>query len=290
MEKFFKTWFKVTITLPKDGEEMALEQLLVLGAGGAATEKVDQNTIQVSGFLPQCPKAMELRRLRANLRLAASEGLFEGEFSIKVEPLRERDWVEMWKASLNPVVVGERLLIVASEEEARGKERIAIVIEPGMAFGTGHHVTTQFCLEEAERWVDDGDVVYDIGTGTGILAIAALKLGAKWAVGVDNDFRSLKIAVANAKRNGVADRFAALAGDLVKALKSPCDVLLCNITSRKCVEMCSLAKGLVRKAMVLSGISLEGRPKVRRAAKKEGWKIVRDDAREGWAVFTLLPR
>ena len=243
------------------------------------------------GYLPFCPPALDLRRVRANLKLASSLGAFEGEADLDVEPIRARDWEVAWREGLSAVPVGERLLVRPpwAKVPPGFEDRVILEIEPGMAFGTGHHVTTRMCLEAVEELVREGDVVFDIGTGSGILAVAALKLGARFAVGVDNDFRALKIARGNAKRNGVGDRFEVVAGDLVRPLKGRCDVLLCNITSRAAVEMCSLAVGMVGKAMVLSGISIEGMARVDEAARRGGWRVARREAREGWAIYVLEP-
>jgi len=246
---------------------------------------------KVVGFLPSHPTAIEMRRLKSNLKMASSLGVFEGEAQVEVRPIRARDWEVAWREGLSPVPVGERIVVRPpwAEVPREFSGRVVVEIEPGMAFGTGHHVTTRMCLEAVEELTKPGDLVFDIGTGSGILAVAALKLGARMAVGVDNDPRALKVALGNARRNGVLERFRAVGGDLVRPLKGRCDLLLCNITSRAAVEMCSLARGMVGRAMVLSGISLEGMRKVDEAIEQWGWEVMRREAREGWAIYVLKP-
>lgn len=287
-----RIWFKVSVFLPPEGADLATEQLLLLGAQGAAVQEDGRGKrVVVVGYLPFCPAALDLRRVRENLKLASSLSVFEGEAEVEVEPIRAREWEIAWREGLSAIPVGRRLLVRPpwAKVPPEFSCRLILEIEPGMAFGTGHHVTTRMCLEAVEELVSEGDLVFDIGTGSGILAVGALKLGAGLVVGVDNDYRALKIARGNAKRNGVLDRFEVVAGDLVKPLKGRCDLLVCNIASRAAVEMCSLAKGMVRRIMVLSGISLEGMARVEEAVKCEGWKVLRREAYEGWAVYILRP-
>lgn len=113
-----------------------------------------------------------------------------------------RDWLAAWKAGLEPVTVG-RLEIAPSWTRA-GPSPTTIVLDPGMAFGTGHHATTRRCLAELQRRGVDGGEVLDVGTGSGVLAIAAVLLGARRAVGVETDPDAVRTARDNAARNGVA--------------------------------------------------------------------------------------
>jgi ribosomal protein L11 methyltransferase len=119
----------------------------------------------------------------------------------------ETNWAETWKQHYKPVSIGERLIIVPAWLDSPDDERIPIRIDPGMAFGTGTHPTTQLCLELLEVYTPPNGDVIDIGCGSGILSIAALKLGAAWAYGVDVESEAIPAAQENAAKNMVDDRF-----------------------------------------------------------------------------------
>ena len=148
--------------------------------------------------------------------------------------VKEEDWANNWKQYFKPLPVGEKLLIVPSWEEEipEGLEdRTHLEIDPGMAFGSGQHETTKLCLEMVEKCVTPGSSVLDVGTGSGILAIGALLLGAKEAVGIDIDKLSVKIAGENAALNGVSDRFRAVCGDLATGISGKFELVCANIVA-----------------------------------------------------------
>lgn len=137
----------------------------------------------------------------------------------------KEDWINNWKQYFKPIPVGEKLLIRPIwEEEFDAQGRVVLHLEPGLAFGTGTHETTQLCLELLEKHLTPGVDFLDMGCGSGILSVAALLLGAKSAVGVDIDPLAVKTAVENAEINGVADRFTGICGNLTEQLSGNPDV------------------------------------------------------------------
>ncbi len=155
-------------------------------------------------------------------------------YTVLSDLVREEDWANNWKQYFKPLPVGERLLIVPSWKEAIPEgceDRVQLEIDPGMAFGSGQHETTKLCLEMVEKCVTAGSTVLDVGTGSGILAIGALLLGAQSAVGIDIDKLSVKIAGENAALNGVSDRFTAVCGDLATGISGQFDVVCANIVA-----------------------------------------------------------
>ena len=119
------------------------------------------------------------------------------------KPIADQNWMEAWKSHYQPIPVGRRLIIVPAWLESSEAGRIPIRIDPGMAFGTGTHPSTQLCLELLETWTPQGGVVIDVGCGSGILSIAALKLGAGAALGVDIDAASVRASRENALANDI---------------------------------------------------------------------------------------
>ena len=158
--------------------------------------------LRVCGYLPAEADLEETRRKveEALWYLGRISPLPEPQFQI----IQEVNWVETWKQHYHPIPIGERLMVVPSWIEEFPPERIPIRIEPGMAFGTGTHPTTQLCLVAAEKWVRPGQPVIDVGCGSGILSVAALKLGASLALGVDIDEEAMTAAPQNAALNAVA--------------------------------------------------------------------------------------
>lgn len=135
--------------------------------------------------------------------------------SLDTANLRQEDWENSWKQYWHPIEIGSRLAIVPSwENYPNPQNRRALRLDPGMAFGTGTHETTALCLAVLDEAVQGGEAVLDVGCGSGILAVAALLLGAQEALGIDIDPVAVRTANENAARNGVAARFAAKAGDL----------------------------------------------------------------------------
>lgn len=171
------------------------------------------------------------------------------------ETVEEQNWVQLTQSQFDPIRVSDRLWIVPSWHESPDPAAINLILDPGMAFGTGSHPTTRLCLEWLERTVRPGDSVLDYGCGSGILAIAAAKLGASDVAGVDIDPQAVAAAVANAERNAVAARFC----DSGQALAGEYDVVVANILSNPLRVLAPAICAHVRRGgrLALSGILRE---------------------------------
>ncbi|MCG7533141.1 50S ribosomal protein L11 methyltransferase [Psychrobium sp. MM17-31] len=180
---------------------------------------------------------------------------FGNDFRYKLEPLEDKDWVREWMDQFHPMQFGKRLWICPSWREAPDPDAVNVMLDPGLAFGTGTHPTTALCLQ----WLDSQDLtgktVVDFGCGSGILAIAALKLGAARVVGVDIDPQAIQASKENAKRNGVEDKIELyLPQDQPQDLVG--DVLVANILAGPLEELAPLMQGLVKSGgpLALSGL------------------------------------
>ena len=156
-------------------------------------------------------------------------GINVGEGKVESEVKYEKDWADTWKQYYKPVLVGERIVVkpIWEEYEPKGNE-LVVELDPGMAFGTGTHETTRMCIQALERCVNEDATVFDVGCGSGILAIAAAKLGAKLSVGVDLD----PVAVESSKENVTYNKLnntEILEGNLVKVIDGKADVVVANI-------------------------------------------------------------
>lgn len=201
-------------------------------------------------FAPDTDIARLLLELRAQLQT---------EVAIpEVETLADQDWADSWKANYRPLQVSERLWICPSWMTPPDPKAVNVILDPGMAFGTGDHPTTALCLEWlAAQNLRDKDVI-DYGSGSGILAVAALKLGARSALGVEIDELAIRVSLENAANNGVAARFSAV----VPALLPPdasADIVIANILARPLLELAPRITALVRPggALAMSGLLIE---------------------------------
>ena len=158
----------------------------------------------------------KLGEVRVALEGLKQEGQDLGTLLMTLENVEDADWENNWKQYYKPMEIGERLLVIPQWEEADPGDRVPLYLDPGLTFGTGAHPTTQLCLELLEEALRPGDRVLDLGCGSGILAIAALALGAERAVGVDIDPKAVDVAYENAAMNGIGrDRYTVQAGNIL---------------------------------------------------------------------------
>jgi len=176
------------------------------------------------------------------------------ELPIKVEALEDKDWVREWMDSFEPIAFGQRLWVCPSWKTPPDQNAVNMMLDPGLAFGTGTHETTALCL----RWLDSADVagkiVVDYGCGSGILAIAAALLGAKTVYCVDNDPQALIATQDNAQRNNVTDKIQVFAPDTMPAIQA--NIMLANILAGPLMSLSERLAGHTLDAgnIVLSGI------------------------------------
>ncbi len=213
-----------------------------------------------------------------------SEGIWH---KIELLSCAEEDWRNNWKKYFSPLEVGKKLTIVPSwYENYDTNGRIALNIDPGLAFGTGGHETTRLCLEMCEKYMKPGDAVLDVGCGSGILGIAALLTGASSAVGVDIDETAVRTAAENAEINGVADKFTTICGSFTDKVEGKFDIVLANIVAD---AIMFLSKG-VRDFMnenavyIMSGI-IDTRADEVKAEVSKYFDIIEEHLDGGWVCL-----
>lgn len=206
---------------------------------------------------------------------------------IEYELLADRDWEREWMDGFEPLRMGQRLWIVPSWHEAPDPDAVNLLLDPGLAFGTGTHPTTALCL----GWLDAQDLVgrqiLDYGCGSGILAIAALKLGADTAVGVDIDPQALQASRDNAERNQIDE--ASLILDYPEKIgRGEFEIVVANILAGPLIEMASTIAARVRPAgqLALSGILAAQAESVLDAYRGQGILMDEPQEKEGWVLLT----
>lgn len=229
---------------------------------------------------------------------AEAQGYLAGltDISLTVTPLDEEDWANSWKRYYKPLDIGQRLRVVPqwlAGEPAAG--RVELLLNPGLTFGTGSHPTTQLCLEAVERYAGAGDRVLDLGCGSGILSIAALRLGAGSALGVDIDPKAPDVAYENAALNGIGrGSYQVLAGDVLgdDALRRQLagegwDLILANIVADVIIPLSGVVGPWLAPGgkFLCSGIIDSRAGEVRAALAGNGFAVLEARERKGWYAY-----
>lgn len=283
-------WLQITLRVAKDRVEDLAARLNAAGAAAltyrdAGDEPLYEpppgsaplwaQTEVTALFAPGTDSARVLARVGQALPQS-------GAWAHRVEAVPAQGWERAWARDLAPVGVGSGLWICPSGTQPPADAEACVRLDPGLAFGTGAHPSTRLCLEWLAQAPLAGARVVDYGCGSGILALAALKLGARRAWAVDIDAQALQAARANARRNGVARRLETLEPRALPALQV--DLLVANILSGPLIEHAAHLAGLVRPggALVLCGVLTEQAAPVARAYRAwVDWGATAE--RSGWA-------
>lgn len=283
-------WLEVSVETTGEGAEAVAEVLSRFASRGVALEAGPEGfgtgLVVVRAYLPADDQLSRTRR-------RVEEALWHLGQILPLPPpsfriVAETDWAEAWKQHLTVLHVGRRLVIRPSWlPYVPAAEEVVVELDPGMAFGTGTHPTTQMCLLALEERVRPGARVLDLGTGSGILAIAAAKLGAGRVLALDTDPQAVTVARENVHRNGVADRVRVARGSLAQAI-GRFDLIMVNILAQVIVEM--LEQGLARRLapegrMVVAGLLLGQEEEVRNAFQRSGLVMVGRRQIEDWVAL-----
>ena len=244
-------------------------------------------------------KMGEVRIALENLKKTAQAC---GTLLMTMDNLQDADWENNWKQYYKPMEIGERLLVIPQWEQEDPKVRkaleggrVPLILEPGLTFGTGSHATTRLCLTALEQAVQGGEKVLDLGCGSGILSIAALKLGAASALAVDIDDKCLDVAYENAAMNGIGrDTYTVKVGDILsdEALRAEIgggyDVVLANIVADVIIGLGPMVRSLLREngVFLCSGIIDTRAEEVADKLRQAGLEILDTRSSEGWYAYT----
>lgn len=207
-----------------------------------------------------------------------------GSWDFEISEVENQDWSQKWKENWDITQVSERIKIVPSWINYEPKENeLIITLDPGTAFGTGTHPTTQLCMRAIEKYMRVNDKFADIGTGSGILAICSIKLGAKSAYGCDNDETVIETAVENAKMNNVLDK-CKFEHKTADKIAEKFDFITANILHNVLVEIMGELKNLMndKATLVLSGILDEKKQIVIDSIKEHGLKLIEETHQDIW--------
>ena len=231
-----------------------------------------------------------LEAVRAHLEQLRAQGGEVGTLALELTGVKDEDWSENWKKYYKPFRIGTHLVVRPTWEayEAAPGD-LVIELDPGMAFGTGTHETTSMCMQLLEKHLQEGMRVMDVGTGSGILAIAAARLGAREVLAIDIDPAAVKVARENIALNHVQDRVRAVEGDLCKSEAMPCDLAVANIVADAIRMLAAPLTRHLKKGglLICSGIIREREQDVLEAALAAGYAVADRLEKGDWVALAL---
>lgn len=252
--------------------------------------------VKVTGYYPVDEKLSDtLAQIRSRIaQLRTMDlGMDLGKLEVSAHGFEEEDWAENWKKAFKPFRLGEHFVIRPgwAQYDAQPGDKV-IEIDPGMAFGTGTHETTGMCAAMIERCVRPGQRVIDIGTGSGILAIAAAHMGAGEVLATDLDPVAARVAAENVKINGFEDTISVRCGDLLDVVDVSGDVVIANIIADVIVMLAAPVRERIKDGgtFICSGIAIERREDVRKALLDADYEIFEEPVKGEWAAFAARKR
>jgi ribosomal protein L11 methyltransferase len=297
-----KPFWRISIATTLEAEDAVAELLgTIFNCNASSYFDVEPQTSVISVYFSE--KRFLSREVRegilAGLKRIKGYGLKIGAGKINIAKVRREDWAESWKRHFKPIEVGNSLLVKPSWSKRRAKKNQAVVVlDPGLSFGTGQHPTTEFCLQEIVAAVCDrrkrrsqsaatAKSFLDIGTGSGILAIAAVKLGFKPVCAIDFDSEAVRIARGNAKSNNVLQKIKIVRGDVTKLstkLNRQFDLVCANLISNLLIaERKKIAEQLKPGGiLVLAGILKSEFLEVQKSFESLGLKLISSRSKKEW--------
>lgn len=311
-------WMEIAVHTTTMGADLVSELLMEAGANGTAIEDrydvassqkkdgmwdmIDEHIydhmsedVLVKAYFASDAHAQETLLLvgaRLDALKARDLGFDAGSLALDTRGVREEDWAENWKKYYKPFRAGSRLVVRPSWEPYEAQEGdLVIELDPGMAFGTGTHETTFMCMEQLERYVKPGCRAIDVGCGSGILALAAAKLGASDVLAIDLDETAVKVAKENARKNALDGVVRAVHGDLLERREERADVIVANIIADVICALCGPAKRhlLDGGVFICSGIIREREADVLRALDAAGYRVDHRLAKGEWVCLAAKP-
>ncbi|HEX2054853.1 MAG TPA: 50S ribosomal protein L11 methyltransferase [Nitrospiraceae bacterium] len=277
-----REWVEVTVRTSADPAEV----LSLLDDSAVSGAWQEEGVLHI-----YCPApAWKTDRLTDLQKILAGLGHPVTQQDIAVGALADRDWNESWAQTVQPVRIGRVVIRPSWHPVDLAAGQVELVIDPAQAFGTGHHATTQLLIEWLQEVIHGGETVLDVGTGTGILAMIALRLGAERAIGIDHDPVAIDCAREYAKRNGFSSSLKFKLGSIAAQLEGaaiPADVLVANLDRQTILDM---SEGLAWHAergttLLLSGLLTEQLPEIDRALSYNGIYVRSTRKRDGWLAL-----
>ena len=293
-----KSWVELVAEIHPFLGEAVSNFLIEEGSPGVVQEELPgpwhRKKERIIAYFPN-DRHFGVRKRRIQAYLLALCELYPGSFILRSRVIKQEKWAEAWKSNFKPLQVTPRLVIKPPwEKYPEQKGKVIIEIDPGMAFGTGTHPSTQMCLQALEKLIQSSPhppSILDVGTGSGILAIAARKLGAQRVLAIDIDPLAISCARKNAVANDINGGIEFRVGSL-ESLRRVFDIVVANLLPQ---ELLGLAPSLLRRmsptgALIVSGLLREQKKEIALVFAGLGLKVLRSQESKGWACFILGPK
>ena len=286
-----KNFTEIKLILARTMSELFGNLLVENGCKGYVTEEKGRDKIALKGYLKGKLKAESLLD-KVNKYAESLRKLDKNDLDVKVKlaEIKEEDWSRNWKKTFKPIQIGEKIVIKPGWIKKNFSHKVVIELMPKMAFGTGEHSTTRLCLKAIEKYLKTGDRVLDLGTGSGILAIAAAKLGASYVLALDIDPDAVSNARENIKRNKVQKIIDLKLGTLSSKIPDDSfDLTVANLTKTQIVKFFEGMSRVLKKGgiFILSGIQTEEKKEMEKffLSKKVLLKEILSE--KGWVCFVV---
>lgn len=305
-------WIEVQVKTTTEAVETVSSILYEVGAGGLCIEDPNDiilyansdecwdfiepslleqqyEGIVVKAYFPESEDLIDkIELIRQNVEKIPQYNLDKGLGEVTITEVYEKDWAEAWKKYYKPKKIGNRIVVKPSwEDYNKENDELVIELDPGMAFGTGTHETTIMCIRQLEKYINSGQTVFDIGCGSGILSVAAAKLGARKAIAVDLDELATKVTKENARINHVDDIIDIRHGNLLDVINEEADIIVSNIIAEIIVVLTQDIKKFLKKGgvFITSGIIHDKVDIVKNALEAEGLEILDKTALGEWVCI-----
>lgn len=282
------TWTELRVETTPAAADLVAEFMLEVGLTGVGITITDDGAACCAYQPPDSEVQPLVEPLQRRLDQIAPSLTNGHAPRLSTREVTEEDWAEAWKQHFQPLRIGRGMVVRPSWADAQARPGdVVIELDPGMAFGTGTHPTTQMCLEAVEELLRPGDVAIDVGAGSGILAIAAAKLGARRVVAIDNDPVAARVVNGNARRNGVADVVEVRLEHGLDGAIEPADLIVANINSEAVCALAPNAAALLTPggSFVSAGMTDASVGAVRRALEAAGLKVACEKQQAEWVCL-----
>jgi ribosomal protein L11 methyltransferase len=284
-------WVEITVATAPQAVEAIANILLECRSGGVSEELLRPGVIRLRGYLPVGPATeVTLAAIDQRIRALPQFGLSITPGTVDTAIIEDTDWASAWKTHYRPFRVGQHFWIKPTWEDVSPPAgAVVIELDPGMAFGSGLHASTQLCLRVLEDVLAKGATVFDVGTGSGILAIAAAKLGVASVLAIDADPVAVAVARENVAYNKVADRVQVHVGDLLTGVMSQANLIVANLTADIHFQLLPhAAEALVEEGvLVASGIIADRVLEVHAVATASGFEVLETRQEAEWRCLVL---
>lgn len=277
-------WYQLTIDLPEEQREVVESLMYDLGATGL--EVRDREAPPMPGVRgPNAGEAIIVAYFQDESDAQSAQAALKDDYAearVELAPVPMQDWSNNWKQLIKSIEVGDIWVGPPWDADKAPKGKMRLIIEPKMAFGTGDHPTTMLCLKAIDAFIPKhkGASVLDVGTGTGVLAIAAKKLGAARTVGIDNDAMSVELARENLEVNQTPD--IEISGKTLEDIPGVFDLVLANILANTLIELAPLIAPKVGKRLVLAGVLVHQKDEVTAAFVNQGLRATGTETINEW--------